>query len=82
MSSVSVSNAASAGPPPNVPQTAPTTPANADLGVNAPSSQTSQAVSQNNNAAAANSSTASAGNPPSVTPAAGPGRGQNVDVYA
>ncbi len=82
MSSVSTTNAQPSGPPPNVPQVTPTTPANADLGVNAPSNQTSQAVSLNYNATVANSSTTSAGSPPSVTPAPGPGRGQNVDTYA
>ena len=77
MSSISVSSGSGYLPPVNAPQSAPTTAANADLGVNAAPTQSSQAASDNANAAASASAP-----PPTVVPSAPSGSGTNVDVYA
>jgi len=77
MSSISVSSGSGYLPPVNAPQSAPTTAANADLGVNAAPTQTSQAASDNANAAASASTP-----PPSIVPAAPTGAGTTFDIYA
>jgi hypothetical protein len=77
MSSISVSSGSGYLPPVNAPQSAPTTAANADLGVNAAPTQSSQAAIVNANAAASASAPQ-----PSVVPAAPSGAGSNVDIYA
>lgn len=78
MSSVDLSR--SYTPPPSAPQVVPSTPSNADLGVNAASTTSSQAVSQN----ITSSQTGDTSTTPSQSyrPAPGPDQGQNVDLYA